>query len=156
MKLRTLFLIVAVTALAGCQFQNKVVEEKWPDGSPKKVCIYMGKGEGRILLRETTYYENKQMQMDGTYRDNKREGKWTYWYENGKVWSEGTFINGKSDGKRVTYFENGNIRYEGNYKNDMRVGRWRFFDETGRMLREVDYSAPGGAVQEPIRPDSVK
>ena len=129
-------------AMTSCHFENKVTEESYPDGSPKRVCIYTGKGESRELIRETTYYPNKQAQMEGTYKDGKRDGKWNYWYENGKPWSEGTFIRGKSDGKRTTYFENGKVRYEGFYKEDMRVGKWRFFDENGRLLQEVDYSAP--------------
>ncbi len=131
-----------IITLASCRSEHKVVEETWPDGSVKKECLYKGRGENKELIRETTYYANKQMQMDGTYQDGKREGLWTYWYENGNKWSEGTFVRGKSEGRRVTWFENGKVRYEGNYKNDMRVGKWRFFDETGRLLQEVDYSAP--------------
>lgn len=142
MKQRLLFFIAFTFVFASCRFEHKVVEETYDDGSPKRVCIYKGKGEGRELIKETTYYPNKQPQMEGTYSNEKRNGKWTYWYENGKLWSEGMFVNGKSDGKRVTYFENGKIRYEGFYKEDNRVGKWRFFDDKGRLLQEVDYSAP--------------
>jgi antitoxin component YwqK of YwqJK toxin-antitoxin module len=142
MKNCTFLLILILGLLAACSREHKVVEESYPDGSPKRVIIYLGKGENREMIRETTFYPNKQMQMDGAYKNSKRDGKWMYWYENGKVWSEGYFINGKSDGKRTTYFENGKVRYEGFYKEDMRVGKWRFFDESGRMLQEVDYSAP--------------
>ena len=142
MKQRLLFFVAITCALASCRFEHKEVEEKYDDGSPKRVCIYKGSGENRELIKETTYYPNKQPQMEGTYVNEKRNGKWTYWYENGKVWSEGMFLNGKSDGKRVTYFENGKIRYEGFYKEDNRVGKWRFFDDKGRLLQEVDYSAP--------------
>ena len=128
--------------LASCNFENKVIEETYPDGSTKRLCIYKGRGENRELIKETTYYPNKRAQMEGTYKDNKREGKWTYWYENGKPWSEGTYVRGKSEGKRTTFFENGKVRYDGFYKDDMRVGNWRFFDESGRLLRELNYSAP--------------
>ena len=141
MNTKFLFLILIAVTFTGCRFEDKVVEETYDDGTPKRVCIYKGKGESRELIRETTYYANKQPQMQGSYVDNKRNGIWTYWYENGKKWSEGMFVNGKSDGKRTTYFENGKVRYEGMYKEDMRVGKWRFFDENGRLLQEVDYSA---------------
>jgi len=142
MKTKLLLLTWLVLSLTSCRFENKVVEETYPDGSVKRLCIYLGKGEGRELIKETTYYPNKRIQMEGTYKENKRDGKWASWYENGKLWSEGTYTNGKSDGKRTTYFENGKVRYEGFYKEDMRVGKWTFFDENGRMLKEVDYSAP--------------
>ena len=142
MKTKILLLAFMIVSLVSCRFENKVVEETYEDGSPKRVCIYKGTGESRELIRETTYYPNKQAQMEGTYKNNKREGRWIYWYENGKTWSEGTYIKGKSDGKRTTYFENGKVRYEGLYKEEMRVGKWRFFDENGRLLKELDYSAP--------------
>ncbi len=142
--MKTTYPVIAllIFVLASCTFENKVIEETYPDGSTKRLCVYKGKGENRELIKETTYYPNKRAQMEGTYKDNKREGKWTYWYENGKLWSEGTYIRGKAEGKRTTYFENGKVRYDGFYKDDMRVGNWRFFDETGRLLRELNYSAP--------------
>jgi antitoxin component YwqK of YwqJK toxin-antitoxin module len=142
--MKTNFVLLAwlIVTITSCRFENKVIEETYPDGSPKRVCVYKGKGEGRELIKETTFYPNKQAQMEGTYKDGKREGQWTYWYENGKMWSQGTFIKGKSEGKRITFFENGKIRYDGFYKEDMRVGKWRFFDENGRLLKELDYSSP--------------
>jgi antitoxin component YwqK of YwqJK toxin-antitoxin module len=124
-----------------CRFEQKVIEETYPDGSPKRVCIYKGKGENRELIHETTFYENRQMQMDGDFKDGKRHGLWVSWYMNGNKWSEGTFRYGKSEGKRTVYFENGKVRYEGTYKNDLRVGKWRFYDETGKLLAEQDFSA---------------
>jgi len=142
MKIRILAFIILSFFMVSCKFEYKVVEETYPDGSAKRVCVYKGKGEGRELLKETTYYPDKQVQMEGAYKDNKRDGKWTYWHENGKVWSEGFFKNGKSDGKRTTYFENGKIRYEGFYKEETRIGKWSFYDENGRLLQEIDYSLP--------------
>lgn len=140
MKTKLFVIAVLVFNLTSCRFENKVVEEAYPDGSTKRLCVYLGKGDNKELIKETTYYPNKQVQMDGTYKDEKREGKWTYWYENGQLWSEGTFVKGKAEGKRTAYFENGKVRYEGFYKEDARVGKWSFFDENGRLLKEVDYS----------------
>jgi len=140
-KFALILLLITFTA-ASCRFTQKVIEETYPDGSPKRVCIYKGKGENREMIRETTYYENKQIQMDGEFKDGKRNGLWLSWYSNGNKWSEGTFKNGKSEGKRTTYFENGKVRYEGFYKDDQRTGKWRFYDETGKLLAEQDFSAP--------------
>jgi antitoxin component YwqK of YwqJK toxin-antitoxin module len=142
MKTRLLFITLLAFLLGSCRFEHKVVEESYPDGSPKRVCTYKGKGENRELIHETTYYSNKQVQMDGGYENGKRTGRWIYWYENGKPWSEGYYKNGKSEGKRTTYFDNGRVRIEGYYREDIRVGNWKFFDENGRLLREMDFSAP--------------
>jgi len=135
-------IVLLMFIAASCRFEQKVIEDTYPDGTPKRVCIYKGKGESREMIKETTYYENKQVQMDGGFKDGKRDGAWVSWYENGNKWSEGSFKNGKSEGRRVTYFENGKIRYDGTYKNDQRVGKWRFYDETGKLITEQDYSAP--------------
>lgn len=142
MKRNIVFITFLFFSLYACSPEQKVVEETYPDGSEKRICWYVGKGENREMIREATFYPNKQKQMEGGYKDNERDGKWVYWYENGKIWSEGIFIHGKAEGKRTAYFDNGKIRYEGFYKEDMRVGKWRFFDENGRLLKEVDYSAP--------------
>jgi antitoxin component YwqK of YwqJK toxin-antitoxin module len=133
-----LFSLIVVS----CNRQQSVVEETHPDGSPKKVCLYIGKGENRQLIRETTYYPNGKLQMDGTYKNSQRDGQWIYWYENGSKWSEGFFREGRNDGKRLTYFENGKVRYEAYYKDGIRVGKWKFFDDKGKLLQVVDYSAP--------------
>jgi antitoxin component YwqK of YwqJK toxin-antitoxin module len=140
MKTKLLIFTLLVFNLTSCRFEHKVIEDTFPDGSTKRLCVYKGTGASRELIKETTFYPNKQKQMEGTYVDGKRDGQWTYWYENGKVWSEGAFLRGKSDGRRITYFENGKMRYDGSYKQDVRVGKWRFFDENGRLLREADYS----------------
>ncbi|MEI7980511.1 MAG: toxin-antitoxin system YwqK family antitoxin [Bacteroidota bacterium] len=142
MKKSIVFITILFFCLTSCRFEHKIVQETYPDGSPKRICWYQGKGENREMIRETTFYPNKQKQMEGAYKDNERDGKWSYWYENGKLWSEGNFILGKADGKRTAFFENGKVRYEGFYKEDMRVGKWRFYDENGKLLQEADYSAP--------------
>ena len=138
--MNTLLLLSSLFILSSCRFEHKEVEETYPDGSPKRVCVYLGKGDNRELIKETTYYPNKQIQMEGEYKNKQRNGKWIYYHEDGKIWSEGFFKKGKSDGLRKTYFDNGRLRYEGNYKDDVRVGKWRFYDEKGVLLKEVDYS----------------
>ena len=125
-----------------CSKEKRVVEESYPDGSPKRVCIYKGRGENKQMIRETAYYSNGKLRMDGTYKNNKRDGQWIYWFENGSKWSEGFFSEGKNDSIRLIYFPNGKKRYEFYYKNGLRVGTWRFYDESGKLLKEVDYSAP--------------
>ncbi len=141
MKTKFLLTVLIIFAFFGCNSEHKVIEETNADGSPKRVCIYKGKGASRELIKETTYYPNGKPQMEGTYMSGQRDGNWTYWHENGTPWSTGIFKNGKAEGKRTTYFSNGKVQYEGNYKEDMRTGIWRFFDEQGRLLKEVDYSA---------------
>jgi antitoxin component YwqK of YwqJK toxin-antitoxin module len=116
------------------------MEETYPDGSPKRECVYKGKNTSRELIRETTWYPHKKIQMMGEYKKKKRDGNWIYYYENGNVWSEGSFKDGKSEGKRTTHYEDGKIFYEGYYQEDRRVGVWKFYNEKGKFVKSVDYS----------------
>jgi antitoxin component YwqK of YwqJK toxin-antitoxin module len=140
--LRLSLLIPVVISLASCHPREKVVEESYPGGAPKRECTYEGRGRSREMVKETFYYSDRQVQMTGAYHDGKRDGFWVSYYPNGKKWSEGYYRNGKNNGKRITYFESGKIRYVGYYQDDRRVGKWKFYDEAGNLLREVDYS-PG-------------
>ncbi len=139
---KTLFfvsIIALVTLLISCSPEQKVVEESYDDGSPKRECVYQGEGEERILLKETFFYPNRQIEMTGEYKDGERHGYWIYYFENGNVWSEGFYNMGRNDGKRLTYFENGKLRYEAFYKDGERVGTWKFYDEAGNLIKDVDY-----------------
>jgi antitoxin component YwqK of YwqJK toxin-antitoxin module len=128
-----------IFALISCTHETKVMEETYPNGSPKRECVYNGKATSRDLVRETTWYPNKKIQMSGEYKEKKRNGKWIYYYENGNVWSEGFFKDGKSDGKRTLYHENGKLYIEGHYKNDRQVGIWKYYDDKGNLVKSVDY-----------------
>jgi antitoxin component YwqK of YwqJK toxin-antitoxin module len=145
MKHRSLVLSLPLTLLivflGSCgNKKTTVVESTYPDQTPKVVKTYKGKGEDKELIAQKTFYPGNKVQMEGTFKDNKRDGRWIYYHSNGKPWSEGFFRNGKANGKRITYYENGNILYEGYYKDDKRVGKWRFFDENGKLVRTVDFS----------------
>ena len=140
MKKYCFIFLLVIFALTSCTHETKVMEETYPNGSPKRECVYKGKGASRDLIRETTWYPDKKIQMTGEFKGKKRDGKWIYYYENGNVWSEGFFKDGKSDGKRTTHYENGKIFYEGYYQEDRRVGVWKFYDEKGKFLKSVDYS----------------
>ena len=140
MKSRFALFFLVLVFFTSCRHKNTVVESAYPDGSPRRICVYLGQGDNKELSKETFYYKNKILQEDGEYKHGERDGKWIYYYPSGKVWSEGYFRNGKSDGKRLTYFPNGKLRYEAHYKEGQWVGIWKFYDETGRLIKSVDYS----------------
>jgi len=137
---RSVMPVILFLLLTSCSPKQTVVEEQYPDGSPRRVCIYRGKGDKRILLKETFLYQNGTIEITGGYRDGERDGYWISFYENGNKWSEGFFRNGKNEGERLTYFENGRLRYEAWYKNDERTGTWKFYDQAGNLIKTVDYS----------------
>jgi antitoxin component YwqK of YwqJK toxin-antitoxin module len=115
------------------------VEETYPGGSPKVEKYYVGEGANKEMVKQVTYYPNKQKQMEGEFKDSLRDGYWVYYYDNGNKWSEGSYIKGLDQGKRTTYYQNGAKRYQGDYKEGKRVGIWVFYDSTGKQLKEIDY-----------------
>jgi antitoxin component YwqK of YwqJK toxin-antitoxin module len=149
MKKYCLISLLVFFAFTSCTHETKVMEETYPNGSPKRECVYKGKDTSHELIRETTWYPNKKIQMSGEFKEKKRDGKWIYYYKNGNVWSEGFFKDGKSDGKRTTHYENGKIFYEGYYQEDRRVGVWKFYDEKGTLVKSVDYNKELNKVQKP-------
>ncbi len=116
----------------------EVVEETYPDQSPKVVRYYKDETK-KLLLSEISYYENGNKRMAGSYKNEKRNGKWSYWYENGKIWSQAYYSEGVENGIKTVWHENGQKYYEGTIKDDKPVGVWKFWDETGKQVKEVDY-----------------
>ncbi len=140
------FCLFALLGITACNDTNSVVESTYPDQSPKVVKTYKGKGEDKVLVSQKTFYQGNKIQMEGAFKDNQRDGKWTYWHSNGKPWSEGYFRDGKAEGLRTTYYESGQVYYEGYYKEDKRTGKWRFYDEAGKLVKEVDFSKNGDVI----------
>ncbi|MCX6247495.1 MAG: hypothetical protein NTW10_07165 [Bacteroidetes bacterium] len=138
MKFPCLISLLVIATLASCTHETRVMESVYPDGSPKRECVYTGNGPSRQLVRETTWYPKKKIQMTGEYKNSLRDGRWVYYRENGNIWSEGYFTKGKSEGKRLIYHENGKIYIEGTYKDGRPVGDWKFYDEKGNLVKPKD------------------
>jgi antitoxin component YwqK of YwqJK toxin-antitoxin module len=135
---KILFIALIAAFAFGCS-EKKVVESTYENGNPRVEKFYDKKGGELVLEREIVYYENKQKKMDGTFREDQRDGKWKAWYENGNLWSEGEYKDGKRNGPGIAYHENGKKYIEGMYRDDSRVGPWKFYDTTGVLLKEVNF-----------------
>jgi len=126
--------------LASCTSEPlRVVEETWPNGSPKTVKFFSNDSK-KVLLKEVLYYEDSTKRQEGEYKNGERTGLWTYWYPNGNKWSQGVYENGIENGLKTTWYENGQKYYEGNLKDGNRVGLWKFWDKDGKLLKQIDYS----------------
>jgi antitoxin component YwqK of YwqJK toxin-antitoxin module len=140
---KIVYFLVTIMLLSACTKTKKVVEETYANGDPKVEKYYKGEGTSKEIVKEVRYYSNKQKQMEGEYKDNKRNGDWVYYYENGNKWSEGSFADGLDVGTRTVYYENGKMRYQGKYNKGKQVGLWQFYDETGKLLKEIDFDKGG-------------
>ena len=137
---RIFVVVLSVLLFVGCSPKiEKIIEETYPDGSPKLVKLYEINGDSKTMLNEISYYSSGQERYEGAYKDGKRHGKWIYYYENGNKWSEGFFDNGLRHGFGTTWHKNGNKYFEGNYNQGHRVGTWKFWDENGDFVKEINY-----------------
>ena len=59
------------------------------------------------------YWNLKTKKSEGNYKNNKKDGKFTYWYDNGAKYAEGE------------------------YKNDLMKGKWSYFYKDGKKWKEV-------------------
>lgn len=119
---------------------EKVVETTYDDGDPKLVRFYEQKNDGKVLVKEMTYYPNDNIRYVGGYKDQMRHGHWIYYYMNGNKWSEGFFLNGERNGDAKTWHENGQLYIQGEYTDGVRTGTWQFWDEQGELIKEINYN----------------
>ena len=85
------------------------------------------------------YYENGQIELEGTFKDDKMDGLWTSWYENGQKRYESTKKDGESIGLYTEWFENGQKKMEGSYKDGKKDGLWTIWYENGQKESELTY-----------------
>ena len=76
----------------------------------------------------------------GNYKDNEKDGNWTYFNWNGYVDFEEFKVNGINEGRAVKYHSNGNKRYELEYKNDKPEGKINFYNLSGVLNEIIHYA----------------
>jgi hypothetical protein len=84
------------------------------------------------------FYENGNVKVKGIYKNNKRDGDWSFFYDNGKLWSWGEYTDGVRNGGSSVYYENGVLKMEGTYLNNKQVGIWKFYNKEGKLIKEVE------------------
>ena len=99
----TLLIITALMLTIG---YSQETDAKPIDGSTlvwKDGLYYASDSEEPYNGEAVSHYENGQKMYEGTYKDGKLDGKWTYWRENGQKSWENTFKDGKKIGE-TKYF----------------------------------------------------
>lgn len=76
------------------------------------------------LVKGTYYFDNGEIQQEGTYKDGKLHGKWIAYNPAGKKIAVATYKNGEKTGK--WFFWNDDKLFEVNYSNNQisEVVRW--------------------------------
>ena len=127
-------LLIAILLIVGCSkpINDETLIEK--DGlkyHPDTKELYSGKVFKNRMGGKTEF--------EGSYKDGKREGKWTEWYKNGLKEKEVTYKDGKIDGLLTSWYEDGQKRLEATYKDGKLNGKWISWYENGQKKQEATY-----------------
>ena len=86
---------------------------------------------------EKTWYQNGQLEFEGSYSYGKKHGTHRWWYENGQLEFEEYYKYGKKHGFFKGWWKNGQLDYEGHFKHNQRDGIWRAYYENGQLRQPV-------------------
>jgi hypothetical protein len=75
---------------------------------------------------------NGQKELEGTFKNDKREGLLTTWYENGQKQAAGEYKDGELNGSLRAWYQNGRKRFEGGYRNGKEEGLLATWYENGQ------------------------
>ncbi len=142
---QTLLIITALMLIVGCSesdAQQKVitVTETYNDGDVSKISYHKITGNKIELVKEINWYKNGQKEEEGTYKDGKEDGKWTWWHDNGQKKIEYNYKDGEPDGLRTSWYENGQKEVEGMEKDGKSISstRWEYYSN-GQKKSETTY-----------------
>lgn len=107
------------------------------------------KGNKRNGLHER-WYDNGQLRLRTTYKDDKVDGLFEYWYGNGRLKMRATYKDGKPIGLREEWHSNGQISFRANYKDGKLNGLYEYWHKNGQIWSRVIYK---GGKRKPLPMD---
>jgi antitoxin component YwqK of YwqJK toxin-antitoxin module len=123
-------------------FVNSRKEGVWksyyPNKQLKSEITYKGsRPYGAYIL----YYENGNIEEEGTWARTKNTGGFKRYHSNGKLAQQFSFSeSGKRTGKQVYYYENGNLRLEGNWQEGLESGEMKEYYENGDLMAVKNFN----------------
>ncbi len=78
-------------------------------------------------------------QREVEYKDGEKHGKWTEWHRNGQKWAEGEYKDGKIHGKETIWLDTGQKNQEAEYKDGERYGKWTSWHDNGQKRQEGQF-----------------
>lgn len=138
---KTIFISLSFILLIACKTNSfEKIEETYSNKQPKIVGIYKIIENDTLKIEEKIYFENGKIKMQGSIKNNAREGKWEAFFDDGVIQSVGMFKDGIRHGEAKVYYHNKQIMYEGTYKNGKESGEWKFYNEQGELVNEKDFN----------------
>jgi antitoxin component YwqK of YwqJK toxin-antitoxin module len=160
--------ITLLFLLASCHQQSplKVVLTRFPNDSIQEVIYFNVPVTKDSVGVKEIYYENGNLHAKGSYKNGKREGKWTCYTLDGKLEWRAEYTQGLENGLTECFMENGSWRkmniingckqgvtteynldstggeswVYGQYKNCKEDGEWIWKNKQGRVVTRQCYA----------------
>jgi len=133
-------IILLLIFSVGISQQLPKVFETYENGNLKSITYHKETKTGTEKVKYEVYHYTGQKAAEGTYKDGKEDGLWTYWYENGQKKSERLYRDNKIIGEwtefELFFYDNGQKKSEGTYKVGRPDGFWTFWYENGQKKCE--------------------
>ena len=139
---RLLLIVLPLLLIVGCSKpinDETLIEEDGLMYHPETKELYSGDVFKNYLGGKTEY--------EGSYKNGKQDGLFTYWHENGKKKWEGSVNDGKPDGLLISWYESGQKWTIGTYKDGKKDGKWTYWHENGQKYSEGIYKV-GNVISE--------
>ena len=95
--------------------------------------------DGRKNGKFTGYYENGQTKQIRTYKDDKLDGKFADYTESGQILRKRGYMNGLLDGPSKEWYLNGEVKVKTAYKEGKLDGGFMSYDSLGRKVTKGEY-----------------
>ena len=115
---------------------TKIIVDKYADGKEKSIIFKIKEISDQYPVKEIHFFQNGNIQVEGTLKNGKRHGIWTFYYENGQVWSKGEFNMDKSIGEFDIYDEKGQIKFKYYYEKGIAQKQEIFLKE--KLYKTID------------------
>ncbi len=108
-----------------CFAQSDTINQKDAAGLKQGYWIFYGKDQPEKGFCDSCKVE------EGLYKDDRKNGQWTYYHRNGNPRLKGTFVNGRPTGPYEKYYENGVLMETGTFKQNAWFGDYFRYYESG-------------------------
>ena len=88
------------------------------------------------------FYDNKQIKVLGTYKNDVKVGQWAYYFNSGQIEQIGAYDErGQANGEWKWYYDSGKILRSESFENGLEEGVLTEFAEDGKIITKGLYSA---------------
>jgi len=96
--------------------------------------------QGRKQGRWTKLYEDGKLRYEGTFKDGKPTGLFSYYYPDGKVEATNNHLSDGHTAAAHMYHKNGRMKAKGIYRDQKKDSLWQYYNEDQVLILEETYS----------------